>query len=690
MNEVINSYIEESHRSLLGRKTGPPTPSNRAGKYQSQKLPRLQQQSRTSPKNDVSVSQPTVQSSAQLAAQSVRSRAICSISEEAHEDALREIDRLMKKNKALVDELSIVTAKKLSFKTQSLRDQKELKKLTETLNTIQNEFKHQSDDIEYKSELSKDAITEITEMRDTHIREVRLLQRGLQARTDDSYRNRVNEIADLVDSVGRAALQRDQANKENSKLKHKCHQANMDIKMLQEERRKYLQQNQRLRTKLADVQRTNNVLMQPRDDMRLGLDDEDELEEDLSEEEFEDELAAFEKRYSILDEGARGLDHWVEKLHREKGQLEKRSADTSQDLSGLEKAVAQWQELNEQKDVKIEALTARVKELRAAFEKAQFDVKAKSDEFNVQLTEERQRYEGKLQQFQREAEYARSTAQGYQALSEKLQTELVRVAAGEPFNESGTLLEQEHMASPDLSFESPEPPQEGYPTDETGETPQPRDESTASITEEETAKRLISDVYEKTLKETTPEILAQQAQFAKTGELLQLEVRREGDKCVLYGHELSTGDRYTVPLDSDLVQELDPEDPWTELFTVVGISLGPPKELVLPTLVGRREVPLAPCGVWMILTVYKYNSRRYFLNGFDPQSQRLVDLVLLEDVLTSESCHVIDSITDEEVLFDFFFGRLQLFESPPEIVDVASSAGEEQPPKLRLVFNANP
>ena len=86
-------------------------------------------------------------------------------------------------------------------------------------------------------------------------------------------------------------------------------------------------------------------------------------------------------------------------------------------------------------------------------------------------------------------------------------------------------------------------------------------------------------------------LLAQQAQFAKTGELLQLEVwRAEEDSVLLRAHELSTNERYEVPLEQDLLEELDAEDPWTELFGVVGISLGPPKQLVLPKLVGRREV----------------------------------------------------------------------------------------------------
>merc|ERR1711881_700619 len=49
------------------------------------------------------------------------------------------------------------------------------------------------------------------------------------------------------------------------------------------------------------------------------------------------------------------------------------------------------------------------------------------------------------------------------------------------------------------------------------------------------------------------EVLVQQGQFAKTGELLQLEVLKTADKgFVLRGHEVSTGQWYSVPLDSEI------------------------------------------------------------------------------------------------------------------------------------------
>lgn len=677
MNEVISSYIEDSHRTLLAKKGGAQsTPEQEdRGRNAAQKLPRLPQNgSQLSPQRTAQSTQNDANYMNSMVSQNVRSRAICSISDETHEDALREIDRLMKKNKSLTDELSIVTAKKMSFKAQALRDQKEMKKMATTLEALQKDAKSQKEDSTYKSEVSQQALTEISEMRETHIREVRMLQRGLQARTDETYRNRVNEIADLVDGLGRAALQRDQANKEKAKLQQRLRQTTVELKTLQEERKKYLMQNKTLASKLSDVQRTNKVLMQPRQDV-FNL-EEDELENE-SDDDFDSELTAFEKRYAILDEGARGLDHWVEKLHREKGRLEKRTEDSSKDVSSLEKAVAQWQELCEQKDLKIEALEQRVKELQTVFEKMQLEVKTKSADLQIQITEERKQYEAKLKQLQQEADYARSTAQGYHSLSEKLQNELVR-AAHEPF----TVPEiDEASATPcpeDMDMRQADDP-----------SPAPQD----AVEAESVAQSVLGEVYSKTAEEGVDyEVLAQQAQFAKTGELLQLEVRRDLEgNTVLHGHELSTNERHRVDLDAELVQELDPEDPWTELFTVVGISLGPPKELVLPTLVGRREVPLAPSGVFVILTVYKYDSRRFFLNGFDPNSQRLVDLVVMEDALPPEACQMIDSVANDEVLFDYFLGRLQLFENPLEGDEAAAAAaeGEEDELKLRLVFNAN-
>lgn len=679
------NYIEESHRNLLTKK-GPRTSDKAAQKVvQQRKLPQLSQRGSMSPKNDMS------QDLAFQVSSQIRNRAICSITEESHEDALREIDRLMKKNKSLEDELSIVTAKKMSFKSQALRNQKELKKMAETLTTIQKEMNLQKENSAYQTDLSKDALEEMEEMRDTHVREIKLLQRGLRARTDDSQKNRVNEIADMVDSLGRAALQRDRVTEQNQKLLQRERQANREIKTFQEERRKYLGQNNRLTAQFQELKRANNLLMKVSDKSYANI------EPDLSEEEFEEELSNFEKRYAILDEGARGLDHWVEKLHREQGRVEKKSVDSSRDMASLEKALNQWQDLNEQKDAKIDILAGHLKEMKEQFGAMQIQINNKSQELQVKLDEERRRYETKLKQLQTEVEYARSTAQGYQALTEKLQDELVRSARGMHATNSARAHHQAIRNSP-YEYESNDGmegreyyEEKGKASSEEYTSPLPLGDDTEDVpTDLEVAQLMLYSIYMKEYGtderggrgDEDFEVLAQQAQFVKTGELLQLEVRQVQDTIVLYGHELSTNERYTVPLDSDLVDELDQEDPWNELFTVVGITLGPPKNLVLPSLIGRREVPLAPSGVWMILTVYKYESQRYFLNGFDPQSQRLVDLVVIEDSFTEGACQIINSISDNEVLFDFFLGRLQLFESPPD-------ADEDEPPKLRLVFSAD-
>ena len=64
---------------------------------------------------------------------------------------------------------------------------------------------------------SQEAMQMMSEIRKAHLQEVRLLQRGLQARGHGEMRNKVNETADLVDKLGRAVLQRDENLREKSK-----------------------------------------------------------------------------------------------------------------------------------------------------------------------------------------------------------------------------------------------------------------------------------------------------------------------------------------------------------------------------------------------------------------------------------------------------------------------------------------
>jgi hypothetical protein len=127
--------------------------------------------------------------------------------------------------------------------------------------------------------------------------------------------------------------------------------------------------------------------------------------------------------------------------------------------------------------------------------------------------------------------------------------------------------------------------------------------------------------------------------------------------------EISTGERYVVPLDRELLDELDPDDPWGEVFSVCGMDLGPPKALVLPTLLGRERLTVEPASLQLIISVYKYSTTRYFILGLDEETATYVEKVLREDNLTDEHLQFIEACGDsDEELFNFFSRRIQVFE----------------------------
>ncbi|CEM09543.1 unnamed protein product [Vitrella brassicaformis CCMP3155] len=212
----------------------------------------------------------------------------------------------------------------------------------------------------------------------------------------------------------------------------------------------------------------------------------------------------------------------------------------------------------------------------------------------------------------------------------------------------------------------------------------------------------------------SPDVVFQQATFAKTGELLQLELCRmdepplpwqgsrphsegglpsrpemAGDAWELRAHELSTNERFSMVIDEGILTQLDQEDPWRDLFSLIGLTAG--RELVLPVLVGRRRVTLAPAGVAIILSLYRYDAYRFFLNGYDEEGDRLADLVLLEDQLGAADKAHLDLCNTDEMLFDFFVGNLTLHEIKLKSVSsrpkrAAMSAAPQADVSLKLLF----
>merc|ERR1719407_433967 len=205
------------------------------------------------------------------------------VQDQRYQQALQENSRLSRKMRQLQDQLSITTAKKEAFRAQATRLEKEFKKGREQSDTIQKELLEAKRDAESSSKESIEAVQMMNEMRKAHLQEVRLLQRGLEARgNDEKFRNRVNEVADLVDKLGRSVVQRDEAMRDKAKAQAQMNKMVVDLRALADECSKLRRQNKTLDVRLKESIRKGKAAAPPPLDRSIA-----ELDE--SDEEFETE-----------------------------------------------------------------------------------------------------------------------------------------------------------------------------------------------------------------------------------------------------------------------------------------------------------------------------------------------------------------------------------------------------------------
>jgi len=237
--------------------------------------------------------------------------------EKRYNQVLQENARLSRKVRQMQDQLSITTAKRDAFKAQATRLEKEFGRGREQTDQIQKELMEAKREAEDYAKESTEAVAMMNEMRRAHLGEVRLLQRGLEARgNDEKFRNRVNEVADLVDKLGRAVVQRDEAQRDKGKAQAQMNKMIVDLRSLADECSKLRRQNKALDTKLKEAIRKGKGARPDPIDRSLA-----ELDE--SDEEFESELNHWEKRFTILEEGPMGLDILASNLSKDKFQLER-------------------------------------------------------------------------------------------------------------------------------------------------------------------------------------------------------------------------------------------------------------------------------------------------------------------------------------------------------------------------------
>lgn len=606
MNKVISGYFDDAHRGLKRQQNGAGGMAQSPSNIQ---LPPLRPDSGGDGAYD---SGGRLQQSHSMGSLEFSPGGHNGVQKERFEAALQDTAKLGRRVRALQDQLAITSAKKEAFRAQAQRLEKEFKKGREQSDTLQRELLEAKREADQLSKDAQEAIGMMTEMRKAHIHEVRLLQRGLQARAGDAgMKNRVNETADLVDKLGRAVVQRDEAIRDKTKVQAQYTKAVSDLRIATDNVTKLKKSNRSLSENLKEAQRKAKFTI-PQPSIDRPPDDSDE--------EFEQELSVFEKRFEILEEGPAGLDILASNLSRDKQELEKRLRAQQETNRSLNTTISNWKRLGAEKDQQIEDLNEKITKMmkdRAALEES---IAQKRREIEIQVAQEKAALEAKIAELEQECDNARTIADGMDKASTKLTKELVKVH------------ELHSRDQPTIPEDAPaEAPAAEQPADETAkEEPPP------------------------------PALLKSAEQKAKTGELLQMDVFKMGDDTELKVKELPDGPESSITLSPELLKELDEADPYTALFGRVGVDPGPPRTAVVSSKVGEKMEELQPAGTSVILTAYRYSAGRYFIQSVDPAGGTMLDLVVTEDQITPEFQEKIAACADNDALFEVLKSGLSL------------------------------
>jgi hypothetical protein len=543
---------------------------------------------------------------------------------EKYQQALQDSAKLARKVRSLQDQLAITSAKKEAFRAQAQRLEKEFKKGREQADNLQREVLESKREAQVLTQQNQEAMQMVGEMRKAHIHEVRLLQRGLAMRgSDKDLRNRVNETADLVDKLGRAVVQRDESIRDKTKMQVQLSKVEADARALTLDCGKLRQQNKKLSESLKEAQRKAKFV--PPMPQQEPVEDSDE--------EFEGELMAFEKRFQIMEEGPAGLDILASNLSRDKRDLELRLKKQLEVAADLNATIDNWKRICGDKDLQIREQSAKLEKVLRDQALLNEQIAQKRREIELQVAEEKKALEKRVNELEQECDNARQAADGMEKASNRLSSELAKVH--EQYQKQSEARPGEKVPDSSTAGTAPAPPQ------------------AATATPADAPKETPAAASDETPADAPKEVLKASTQQAKTGETLQLEVVRAGNVHELRASE-GDGEQGSSQVNEDLLAELDQADPWTDLFARVGVSLGPPRRIVISSVIGHREVELPPGGTSVRITVWRYDARRFYLSALLLSSGTLVDVMVMEDSLTPQHEQQMDNCGSDDELLDFF------------------------------------
>mmetsp|Transcript_105396 Transcript_105396/g.187427 ORF Transcript_105396/g.187427 Transcript_105396/m.187427 type:complete len:597 (+) Transcript_105396:98-1888(+) len=567
MNKVISGYFDDAHRGLQRQQQQ--QDRIMGGSASNVQLPPLRQ-----PDPDPSWDKVQSQSMGSLEFTSEQARA--GIQTEKYQQALSDNSKLSKRIRQMQEQLAITSAKKEAFRAQATRLEKEFKKGREQADMLQKDLLEARREAGQLGTQAQEAMSMMTEMRKAHIQEVRLLQRGLAARSGGEMKNKVNEVADLVDKLGRAVMQRDESIRDKTKLQVKSNKLEGDLRAVVDDCARLKRQNKSLSAQLKEALRKAQFTP-PKPDGGAPED---------SDEEFEHELMAFEQRFQILEEGPAGLDILASNLSKDKQTLEKRLKAAQETNKSLTSSVENYKRLGEEKDLQIEDISGKLDKMMKDHAALQEAIAQKRREIELQVQEEKEAMARRIEELELECDNARAVADGMEKASSRLTKELVKV-------------------------------HETY----TGQQDKKAEDAAAG---------------------QGPNLLAKTEQNAKTGESLKLEVYKTPEGVTELHASEADGEPTVIKVDDDMMKELDQADPWIELFSRVGVSPGPPRKIVISSMLDRDQVKLAPDNAEIILSIYRFDDRRFWLSGLNLATQSSMDLLLTEDTIGADLAAKLD------------------------------------------------
>ena len=486
----------------------------------------------------------------------------------------QERDRLRIRVRESEQRSALASAKKESLKTENFALADEANKAKSRADALSIETKLAFDEVKIWKARAQDAAKAIQIMRENHQKEIRLIQKSASSNV-----SRASELADIIDHLGRSVLQKEDALRERAKISQQLDESRQEVALALSERNRLKRTIVDLDKRLAKTERLNKLMLKGRDvhDASEGAASDQSLH-------FEERLRAFETRYAVLGEGSLGSEFYLRKQEEEIIALLGRIGVLESDTTSLREDAEGWRTMVTHKDLEINSLKVELVNLEDRMHSSvQAEASAREDLAKVQL--ELDSFRALIEEERRQRDIARLEELGRMKSSyeDELKRQFIECQRKDSFDAKG--------------------PDGGQVI---------------------TAKTPIREVA------APVQLVTHTGEIAEMSVIQNLDTGRYSLKAV---RQLENGKKELgfLELNEKQVESGSSGDGegWVDLVYAAGYVVDHKTnklKLVLPELVLSETIFMPPSSIPVVLSVFRYDSKNYYISGFDDIQQRLVDL----------------------------------------------------------------